>query len=113
MTTLFMLAMLAFVGLSIAAVVGFIFFVLKLVLWAVFFPIKLLFKLMWIPIGLTFGAVGLALGAVALPLLFLVAGGVLVVGVVAALIALLVPAMPVILFGLLLWAIFRSRPAAA
>jgi len=105
--------MLALVGLSIAAVVGFVFFLLRLVFWAVFFPFKLLLKLLWIPIGLTLGAVGLAAGAIALPILFLVAGGVVVVGLLAALVALLLPAIPVILFGLLLWAIFRPRPAAA
>jgi hypothetical protein len=48
----------------------------------------------------------------ALPILLLVAGGVVVVGLIAALVALLLPALPVILFGLLLWAIFRPRPAA-
>jgi hypothetical protein len=84
--TLFMLAMLAFVGLSVAAVVGFVFFLLKIVLWAVFFPLRLLFKLMWLPLGLAMGAVGMGLGLAALPLLLLVLGGVLVFGLIAAII---------------------------
>ncbi|HYU81028.1 MAG TPA: hypothetical protein VEK56_18710 [Vicinamibacterales bacterium] len=111
MFTLFMLATLAFVGMSVVAVLGFVFFVLRLALWAVFFPIRLLLKLLWIPIGLTFGAVGLALGATALPLLALFAGGILIFGLVAAAVALLLPAIPFVLFGLLLWAIFRRHPA--
>ena len=68
MITLFMLAVLAVVGMSIAAVLGLVFFLLKILFWVVFFPIRLILKLLWIPVGLTLGAVGLAIGAVALPL---------------------------------------------
>jgi hypothetical protein len=50
---------------------------------------------MWIPFALLFG------------------GGILVIGLMAALFALLIPAIPVILFGLMLWAVFRRRPALA
>jgi predicted membrane metal-binding protein len=40
------LALLAIVGLSVAAVIGFVFFLLKFVFWVVFLPLRLLFKLM-------------------------------------------------------------------
>ena len=106
-----MLAMFAFVGMTVAAILGFVFFLLKIVLWAVFFPIRLLFKLLWIPIGLTFGAFGMLMGLTALPLLLVFAGGVLLFGLVAAVFAMLLPLAPFVLFGLVLWAIFRHRPA--
>ena len=113
MIELFMLALLAIVGLSVAAVIGFVFFLLKIVLWVVFLPLRLLFKLMWLPLGLAFGAVGMGLSVVGLPLLFLVLGGVVVFGLIAALIGLIVPAIPFVLLGLLLWSIFRPSSAAA
>ena len=112
MIELFVLALLAIVGLSVAAVIGFVFLVLKIVLWVIFLPLRLLFKLMWLPLGLAFGAVGTGLSVLGLPLLFLVFGGVLVFGLVAALIGLIVPLIPFVLLGLLIWSIFRA-PAAA
>ena len=112
MIEFFVLALLAVVGLSIAAVVGLVFFLLKLVLWVVFFPIKLLFKLLWLPVGLAFGTLGMGLGVVAMPLLLLVFGGMLIFGLIAAIIALIIPAIPFVLLGLLLWSIFGRRPAA-
>lgn len=90
-----------------------VFFLLKTVFWVVFFPIRLLFKLIWVPIGLTFGAFGMLMGLMALPLVLLFAGGVVVFALIAAAIALLLPIAPLALFGLLLWAMFRSRPATA
>jgi hypothetical protein len=107
------LALLAVVGLSIAAVIGFVLFLMKLVLWVVFFPIKLLFKLLWLPVGLAFGTLGMGLGVIALPLLFLLVGGVVIFGLIAAIIGLMIPAIPFILLGLLLWSIFSRGPAAA
>ena len=92
---------------------GFVFFLLRIVLWTVFFPLRLLFKLIWLPIGLTVGAVGMALCFAALPLLLLVLGGVLVFGLIAAIIGLMIPAIPFVLLGLLLWAIFKRSPATA
>jgi hypothetical protein len=104
--TLFMLAMLAVVGISIAVLLGFVFFVLRLVLWAVFFPIRLILKLLWIPVGLTFGVLGFAFATIALPII-------LVVGLLAAVAAILLPLAPFILFALLVWAIVRRPPAVA
>ena len=125
MTALFVFALLAVIGLTLGAVFSLVFFVLRMVLWMVLFPIRLLFfpikmlffpvrllmKLAWLPVGLVFGTVGLGVGAVALPFLLLVLGGVVIFGLIAAIIGALIPATPFILLGLLLWAIFRQRPA--
>lgn len=124
MVEFFVLAVLAVVGLAVAAVLGFVFFLLKLVLWLVFlpvklvfwglfFPLKFLFKLIWLPIGLTFGALGMTAGMIGLPIVFLFFGGFLVFALITAIIGLLIPAIPFVLLGLLLWTIFGRGPAAA
>ena len=120
MVEFLVLATLAIVGLCVAAIVGFVFFLLKIVLWIVFLPIKLLFlpirllfKLLWLPFGLALGTVGMGLGVFAVPLLFLVVGGVVMFGLLAALIGLLIPVIPFVLLGLLLWSIFGGRAVAA
>ena len=109
MVALFILALLAVVGLSLGAIFSLVFFVLRMVFWMVFFPIRLLlfplrllFKLAWLPVGLAFGTVGMGLGVIALPLLLLVFGGVLVVGLIAAIIGVLIPVIPFVLLGFLL-----------
>lgn len=112
MVEFFVLAMLAVVGLCIAAIVGFVLFLLKMVLWAVFFPIRLLFKLLWLPFGLAFGTIGMGLSVVAVPFLLLMLGGVLIFGLITAIIGLMIPAIPFVLLGLLLWSIFGSRATA-
>jgi hypothetical protein len=48
----------------------------------------------------------MVLGLAAIPLVLLVVGGVLIVG-------LIIPAIPFVLLGLLLWAVFRKAPATA
>jgi len=104
---------LATAALAVVAVLGFVFFLLKFVLWAVLLPFRLLLKLLMIPVWLTFGAVGLALGAVAVPVVLIVLTVVAVIGVVTTVLALLLPAIPFVLLGLMLWAIFRKTPAVA
>jgi hypothetical protein len=104
--TLFVLTVLAVAGMSIAAVVGFTFLLLRIVFWVVLFPVRLILKLLWIPVGLTIGAVGLALGAVAIPVVLLVAA-------VVAVVVILLPLVPFLLLALLLWATFARRPALA
>jgi hypothetical protein len=100
-----------------AAVFGLVFLVLKIALWAVFLPIRILFKVFFkvlmIPVLLTLGALGLAASAAALPILLIIGAGVVVMGVVAAIVALLLPAIPFILLGLMVWAFMRRRPVAA
>jgi hypothetical protein len=55
----------------------------------------------------------LVAGAALLPVLLTVGVAVLAIGAIAAILALLIPAIPFILLGLMLWAVFRSRPATA
>jgi uncharacterized membrane protein YbaN (DUF454 family) len=60
------------------------------------------------------GAVSLAAGAAVLPILLVVGLAVVVLGAIAAILALLVPAIPFILLGFVVWAIVKAnRPAAA
>ena len=95
-------------GLVLAAILGVAMFALKIVFWAVFLPFriitKVLFKVVMIPIWLTLGVLGMAAGAVALPVVLLIAAGV-------AVFALLLPLLPFIMFGLIVWAFMRRRPA--
>lgn len=104
---------LAAAALAVVAIVAFVFLILKFVLWAVLLPFRWLLKLLMIPVWLTVGAVGLALGAAALPLILIVLAVVAVIGVVTTVLALLLPAIPFVLLGLMLWAIFRKAPAVA
>lgn len=104
---------LVMVGVAAAAIIGFVFALLKLVLCLVILPFKILFKILMIPVWLVLGGLGLVAGVVAAPLLAVAVGGVVVLGLLAALAALLLPAIPFVLLGLLLWAIFSRRPAVA
>ena len=94
----------AFFILGTLALIG---FVLKILLWAILFPIRLVLKLV-------FGIVGFGLAAVLLPIIVII-GGIAVVGaLVAALFEVIAPLLPVLLLGLLGWAIYRassSRPS--
>ena len=104
---------LAAAALAVVAIVGFVVLLLKTVLWVVLLPFRLLLKLIMVPVWLTLGAVGLALGAAALPVILLVLTAVAVIGVVTTVLALLLPAIPFVLLGLMLWAIFRKTPVVA
>jgi hypothetical protein len=104
---------LATAALAVITVLGFVFLLLKLVLWTVLLPFRLLFNLLMVPVWLTIGALGLGLGAIALPVILMAVAAVAVVGVIAAVLALLLPAIPFVLLGLMLWAILRKTPAVA
>jgi hypothetical protein len=67
---------------------------------------------LWIPFGLVTGALGLAAGAALLPILLVVGGVVALVGLFAAIIAVLIPAIPFLLLGLVVWAFMRRQPEA-
>lgn len=110
MVELVILALLVGVGLAVAAVVGFVLFLLKLVFWVIFLPIRLLLKLLWLPLGLAFGAVGMTLGLVALPILFIIGGAFVLFALLAALVSVLIPAIPFVLLGLLIWALVQKTP---
>ena len=98
-------------GLLVLGVIGGI---LKLVFGLLFLPLRLLGKL----IALPFMAVGvffkLLFGVMFLPLLFV--GGLVVLAglVVAAVVGLLVPLMPLLIVGVVVWGLVKvfSRPGA-
>jgi hypothetical protein len=94
------LAVLAFAIFFIVAAFALVGFLLKILFWAVLFPIRLVFKLL-------FGLVGLTLGAVLLPFVLLVAGIAVIGALVAGLIALITPILPVLIFLFVGWAIYR------
>jgi hypothetical protein len=100
-------------GFAVAAVIGTMFLVLKIVLWVVLFPFRLLFKILMIPIWMTLGAIGMLAGVALIPIVLMVVLGIAILGVIAAVLALLLPALPFVLFGLLIWALMRRRPVAA
>ena len=89
--------------------------ILKLVFWLLFLPLRLLGKLVALP----FMAIGvffkLMFGVMLLPLLAV--GGViaLVFVVLTALVSLIVPLMPLLIAGVVVWGLVKvfSRPVAA
>jgi hypothetical protein len=112
-----MLGLIAFAGLLIAgfafmAVMGMVFLVLKIVLWTVFLPLRLLFKLMWLPVALIGGLFSVAAGAAILPIVLTIGLAVAAFAVIAAAVALLLPAIPFVLLGLVVWAMLRRSPQA-
>ena len=96
-------------------VIGLIGGLLKLVFWLVFLPLRLAMKLIALPfIALGF-LLKLLFGLFLLPV-FLVLGVVALVGLgLVAVLGLLVPLLPVILAGLVVWGLVKlfSRPAVA
>ena len=101
-------------GFVLAAILGVAMFALKVVFWAIFLPFrivtkvlfKVVFPVLMIPIWLTLGAIGMAAGAVALPVVLLIAAGV-------AVFALLLPLLPFVMLGLIVWAFTRRGPVPA
>jgi len=106
-------------GFAVAAILGVVMFALKIVFWTIFLPFRILskiffkviFRALMFPIWLTVGALGMAASAVAMPVMLVVLAGVAIIGVLAALFALLLPLLPFVMFGLLIWAFMRKRPA--
>lgn len=95
---------LAFIACAVLFIVGtlaLIGFVLKILLWTVFFPIRIILKLV-------FGIIGFGLAALLLPIILVVAGIAVVGALIAAVFALLAPLLPVLLLGLVGWAIYRA-----
>jgi hypothetical protein len=108
MGTVLGLGGMAMAGATAVAVLGAVWVVLKLV----FLPIRLALGLVKLVVGLVGGLLGmLALVALA-PLLLIAVGGALVVGLGVALLAVALPLLPFILIGVLVWS-FLKRPAVA
>jgi hypothetical protein len=107
------LALLTIVGLSVLAIVGFVFVVIKLVFWIVFLPFRLLFHLLWIPFGLVFGALGATFAAVIVPVVLMVGFVVAALAIIGTILGLLIPAIPFVLLGLLIWSLGKTPAVVA
>src|SRR5262245_31575796 len=102
-------ALLALIGLGVAgagamAVTGLVWLLLKLV----FLPIRLAFG----AVRLVFGLVGGLLMLVLAPVVAVGVGGVALLVLVVGAFALLLPLLPFVLLGVLVWS-FMKRPVAA
>jgi hypothetical protein len=96
-------------------VIGLVGGLLKLVFWLLFLPFRLALKLLMLPV-LALGLLLKVLFGVLLLPLFLVLGLLALLGVgLVAVLGVLVPVLPLILAGLLVWGLVKlfSRPAAA
>jgi hypothetical protein len=106
------LATLLLFGLFVIGVVGGL---LKLVFWLLFLPLRLAVRLLALPFLALGFLLKLLFGLLLLPV-FLVVGAVALVGFgLVALFGLLVPLLPLVLAGLVVWGLVKlfSRPAVA
>jgi len=87
--------------------------ILKLVFWAIFLPFRLVGHLVALPLVAAGAFFKLLFGVMLLPLLLVGGLAVLVFGVLAALVGLLVPLMPLLIAGVVVWGLVKvfSRPA--
>jgi hypothetical protein len=109
----FLLGTAVFGALAGAAVLMLVALLLKLVFFAITLPFRLLFGLLVFPVWILktlLRAIGLVVFA---PLLAVL--GVLVVGgiIIAGLMALVVPVLPFLLIGLIIWLVVRSSSRRA
>ena len=104
----FLLGTAIFGALAGAAILMLVALVVKLVFFVVTLPVRLLFGLLVFPVWILttlFRAIGLVVLA---PLLAVL--GMLIIGgfIIAGLVALVVPMLPLLIVGLLLWLVVRS-----
>lgn len=105
MGSVLVLGAIAMAGATVVGILGAIWLVLKLV----FLPIRLALGAVKLVVGLVGGLLGmLALVALA-PLLLIAVGGALVVGLGVAVLAVALPLLPFVLIGVLVWS-FLKRP---
>jgi hypothetical protein len=110
LTLLFLCA----IGMAFAAIIAIPVLLFGLFFWVITIPFRLFFGLLGLLFGLVFGVlrfvfgiIGGILGLVLAPVGLLILGGLLIGGVVVGLLSLLAPLVPLALFGLLAWAIYR------
>jgi hypothetical protein len=95
-------------------ILGFVGAILKLVFWLVFLPLRLAAKLIALPFVLLGVFFKVLFGVMLLPIIAVV-GTVALVGFgLVAVVGLLLPLLPLVLAGLLVWGLVKlfSRPAA-
>ncbi len=90
----------AFTALAVGGLVAIPIFAVVSLVWLVLLPFRLLFKML-------FGLGGMLIGLVVAPFVMLILGVVLIGALVAGLLALLAPALPIVLFALFGWALYR------
>jgi hypothetical protein len=93
---------------AVAGVFGLVWLVLKLV----FLPVRLAFGLVKFVIGAVAGLLGMLAMLALAPVLLVIVGGTLLVGIVVAGLAVLLPLVPFVLLGLVIWS-FLKRPGPA
>jgi hypothetical protein len=105
------LGLLLLAGLAVAAVILFV-AVAKVVLWVLLLPLRLLFwivgGLILLPLLLAKALVGGVLLILALPFIALAAA----IGLAVGAVFLLIPLLPLILLGMLVWVLVRGRSEA-
>jgi len=95
-------------GAAVIGLVGVFWLLLKLI----FLPIRLVLGVVKLVFGLAAAAIGMVAMLVLAPVLAIGVGGVLVVGVIVAALAVLLPAVPFVLLGLVVWSFLKRPPAA-
>ncbi|MEZ5417629.1 MAG: hypothetical protein R2708_09825 [Vicinamibacterales bacterium] len=94
------------------AVVAGVFSLVWLLLKLIFLPVRLVLGLVKFALGAVAGLVGMVAMLALAPVLLVGVGGVLLVGLVVAGLAVLLPLVPFLLLGLLVWS-FLKRPGPA
>ena len=102
-------------ALAFAGAVAIPFIVIGGLIWLITFPLRLLFKLIGGILGLVFGLLGSLFGLIIGPVVMIVVAVALIGAFLTAVVSLLAPLLPVVLLGLLVWAIYRvtKRPNPA
>jgi hypothetical protein len=95
-------------GATVVGMVGVFWLLLKLI----FLPIRLALGVVKFVVGLAAAAVGLVAMLALAPVLAVGVGGVLVVGLIVAALAVLLPLIPFVLLGLIVWSFLKRPPAA-
>lgn len=108
MGAVIVLGALAAAGAATAGLFGLVWLAFKLI----FLPVRLALGLVKFVLGAVAGLVGMLAMLALAPVLLLVVGGVFVAGLVVAGLAVLLPLLPFVLLGLLVWS-FLKRPAVA
>ena len=95
-------------ALAVAAVVSVAAFVFRMAFWLAFLPFRLLFGLLIVPFWIARMLLKVVFGVLLLPV-FLVVGGLLAVAaLIATIVAVISPLLPLLIVGFLIWVVVRS-----
>jgi hypothetical protein len=102
------LGLLVFVAFAVLAVITVAGVVLKTAFWLLFLPIRLIFWLVMLPLLIVKGVLGGIVMLVLAPIVALV----VLASLIAAAIAIVVPLLPLIAIGVVIWLVVRSNDQA-